>query len=638
MEMRMLRIGLFLLLPPVGLLAQKPARLDILLPERIRLLVRQRIDLVVEARNISGPGQFKVTSNGEDITGRFSAPRKTELDCNGRQSLVYRADLFEFIRPGKVKLIVSLENKREHLQTERDIVIQPFTLPQTPVNYILFIGDGMGNAYRDAGRIVGRSVETRPAVPGMREGFFDRLQEMDQMPVTGLVMTYGFAALVPDSAETGTHWSTGNKPLTGMLASFPDGTDCRWRSRGGTDMLDAVRDNPRIETFLEYLKRLHHYRTGDISTAFLTDATPAAQASHVATRGATFEIARQYLENPILKGSPAIDVFMGGGKEDFDSDVRPDGRDLVAEFRAQGYSFVSNATELRKLGDSTGKALGLFRRANKPELSANRLTVKVNGNMQPAYDKLGLLGRANARPGSEPLADFGYWKDQPFLDEMTRKALEILSGPGGDRPFALQVEGALIDKESHANYAAGTIWDVIELDKAVGIARAWARAHSQRPTLILVTADHDQTMSILGVADIGDGDLTDRKPVTTGNGTYFRDARVNLRSGLGLGNVPAEIASSDGRTGFPDYQDSDGDGYPENREVHGKGRKRLVVGFRTGGHAGTSVPITAEGTGALLFTGYLDQTDIFFRSAKALGQDTTILDKLLGELQTHERR
>ena len=70
---------------------------------------------------------------------------------------------------------------------------------------------------------------------------------------------------------------------------------------GGKDLLEAIRDNPRIETFLEYLKRLYHYRTGNLSTAFMADATPAAQGSHVATRGATFEIARQYLENPMLR-------------------------------------------------------------------------------------------------------------------------------------------------------------------------------------------------------------------------------------------------------------------------------------------------------------------------------------------------
>src|SRR5262249_58470064 len=116
-------------------------------------------------------------------------------------------------------------------------------------------------------------------------------------------------------------------------------------------------------------------------------------------------------------------------------------------------------------------------------------------------------------------------------------------------------------------------------------------------------------------------------------GTYYRDVTVNLRSGFGLGNLPPEIAKSEDRTGFPDYQDANGDGYPENREVDGKGRKRIAVAFRTGGHAGSSVPITAEGPGALLFTGYLDQTDIFIRSAEALRQSTHVLDKLLYVLQ-----
>jgi Alkaline phosphatase len=227
--MRKLRIGFFLLASGAALLAETPAHVDILLPEKTRLLVRQRIDLVIEARNLSAAGKFKVTANGEDISRRFAAPIATELDCNGTAGLVYRADLFEFQRPGSVKLSVELKSGTDQLHAERTIEIQPFQLPQRPRNYILFIGDGMGNAYRDAGRIVARSVETRPGVPGMRQGFFDRLLEMDQMPVTGLVMTYGFAALVPDSAETGTHWSTGNKPLTGMLAALPDGTDCRWR-------------------------------------------------------------------------------------------------------------------------------------------------------------------------------------------------------------------------------------------------------------------------------------------------------------------------------------------------------------------------------------------------------------------------
>jgi alkaline phosphatase len=615
------------------LAAQTGPDVRILLPERTRLLVRQRVDLVVEARRTDPAAKLRVFVNERDISSRFAAPLRTALDCDGTQGLVFRADLMEFEQPGMVRLRVELSSAGTLLRADRNIEVRAFSLPKTPRNYVLFIGDAMGNSYRDAARIVSRSVETKPGVPGLREGFFDRWLEMDQMPVTGLVMTYGFESLVPDSAETGTHWSSGNKPLTGMLGAFPDGTDCRWRMRGQDDPLGAVRDNPKIETLLEYLKRLYSYRTGDVSTAFITDATPAAQASHVATRQATFEIARQYLENPIFGGKPAFDLIMGGGKEDFDPDIRADGRDLVAEFQHGGYKFVSTATELRALRTSDRKTLGLFRRPNEVKTDASGLRATANGNMEPAYDKLGLLGRANRRPGSEPLPNFGKWTDQPFLEDITAKAIELLAGPSGSEPFALQVEGALIDKESHPNHAAGTIWDTIELDHAVGVARKWAKAHPERPTLILVTADHDQTMSVLGAVDISDSDLTNREPVASGKLMVYRDAVTNLRSDLTTASLPAEVTKGAGRAGVPDYQDADGDGYPENREVNGKGRKRISVGFRTGGHAGSSVPITAEGPGAALFMGYMDQTDIVFRSAQALSnlkdRDLKALDKLV---------
>ena len=636
--MKIARLFLPLILGTIHLAAQPAPDIRILLPERTRLLTRQRIDLVVEARRTDPNAKLKVFANDREISSRFAAALPTTLDCDGTAGLVFRADLMEFTEAGSIRLRAELNDGGKILRAERSIEIRSFSLPETPRNFILFIGDAMGNSYRDAARIVSRSVETKPGVPGLREGFFDRWLEMDQMPVTGLVMTYGFASLVPDSAETGTHWSSGNKPLTGMLGALPDGTDCRWRTPGQANALEAIRDNPKIETLLEYLKRLYSYRTGDVSTAFITDATPAAQGSHVATRGATFEVARQYLENPILEGKPAFDLILGGGKEDFDPDIRADKRDLVAEFQRGGYRFVSTAKELSALQISDRRALGLFRRPNEVHTDASGLHASANGNMEPAYDKLGLLGRANRRPGGEPIPDFGKWTDQPFLEDMTAKAIELLAGPSAAEPFALQVEGALIDKESHPNHAAGTIWDTIELDHAVGVARRWAKAHPQRPTLILVTADHDQTMSILGAVEISDADLTNREPLAAGRQMVYRDAVTNLRSDLNAASLPPEVQRGAARAGVPDYQDADGDGYPENREVNGKGRKRIAVGFRTGGHAGTSVPITAEGPGAALFMGYMDQTDIFFRSAQALSQDLRVLDQFVEATHTLQAR
>src|SRR5262249_26462917 len=150
----------------------------------------------------------------------------------------------------------------------------------------------------------------------------------------------------------------------------------------------------------------------------------------------------------------------------------------------------------------TSKVIGLFRRPNSVSRAKDGVRASANGNLDAAYDRLGLT-----RPGSEPIADFGTWKDQPFLDEMTEKAIAIL----GSHPFILMVEGASIDKQSHSNHAAGVIWDTIELDHAVGVARAWAAARKLQDTLVVVTADHDQSMSILGVREISDDDLADRE-------------------------------------------------------------------------------------------------------------------------------
>jgi len=79
----------------------------------------------------------------------------------------------------------------------------------------------------------------------------------------------------------------------------------------------------------------------------------------------------------------------------------------------------------------------------------------------------------------------------------------------------------------------------------------------------------------------------------------------------------------------PAYTLDTASGYPLNS---GPTMRRLAVGFRTGDHTGSSVPITAEGSGAFLFTGYMDESDIFFKMAFAISSDTTDADKLVDTL------
>ena len=370
-------------------------------------------------------------------------------------------------------------------------------------------------------------------------------------------------------------------------------------------------------------------------------------------RQARLEIARQYRENPMLNGMPAFDVILGGGADPFTAEGRTDRRNLIEEFQSLGYRYVKSASELQSVraGEPT---IGLFKGSAVPAPASNGIATANDVNMDVAYDKLGMQ-----RPASEPVVNFAGYTDQPMLDLMTRKAIESLSSGFGPTPFILMVEGASIDKQSHPNQAAGTIWDTIELDKAVGVARAWAAKRASKDTLIVVTADHDQSMHIIGVSNTPDTEYFDRSKSTkityqTAAGsqdfTVYGDSYSNARAALPFINASTGAANNGGPAGMPGtfaptnntdapqestYSTYSGStaytmdaktGYPNNS---GPGIRRIAVGYRTGDHTGSSVPVTAEGPGALLFTGYMDQSDIFFKMAAAISADTTDLDKTL---------
>ena len=644
-----------------------PPSLRFALPERTRLLQGQLVDLVVEIRNASAISGFKVTLGGTDITARFGAPQPALLDCDASPDLVVRANFQSIDGPGSAVLRAEATAGGTSISDSRTIDVRAFNLTYQR-NVILFIGDAMGTAYRDAARLVSKSIiDSSSGKNSFREGFFDDLLEMDKMPVSGHVMTYGSDSVVPDSANTGTAWATGNKSYLNAVNSFADGTDCRWRFNGAMNAanLPYILDNPRVENLWQYLKRRYGYRTGIVTTADVTDATPAVEGSYSGYRQTRFEIARQYIENPMLGGRPAFDVIMGGGIDQFVPAARPDGRNLIAEFQSLGFQYVTTATDLEK-AKQTGNSnnlLGLFRGNPRPASNSAGLAA-ADSNMDVAYDKLLL-----PRPASEPLPDFQGFTDQPMLDRMTAKAIEFLSGRTvgffgtASNPFILMVEGASIDKQSHPNNAAGTVWDTIELDRAVGVARAWAA--NRNDTLLVVTADHDQSMSIIGVSNVPDIEYFDRgkkqdfsftSPRGEQGFTVFGDAYANTRASVpfinssdsttnkrGVNAMPGSFPSTSTAadpysdtystySGFPGYPKDPRSGYPANSAQPGQMLRRLAVGFRTGDHTGSSVPVTAEGPGAFLFTGYMDQTDLFFKTAISLSGETGDGDKLINDV------
>lgn len=658
---RLIQAAAFTIFAGLSAFAQTTApNVRFALPERTRLLQGQLIDLVIEVRNAQSVSNLKVTAGTLDLTSKFSAPTKTELDCDTSSDFVLRANLQSIETPGDIPLSVSLTADGATVTDTRILSVREFNLPATQRrNIVLFIGDAMGTAYRDAARLVGRAIVDANGKNSFREGFFDDLLEMDKMPVTGMSMTYGSDSIVPDSANTGTAWATGNKSFLNAVNTFSDGNDCRWRFNGlqNASTLGFITDNPRVENLWQYLKRRYQYRTGIVTTAAVTDATPAVEGAYVGFRQARLEIARQFRENPMLSGRPAFDVIFGGGADPFTAAGRPDGRDLIGEFRSLGYRYVTTASELKALnyGQPT---IGLFKGSATPAPNSNGITTAADVNMDVAYDKLGMQ-----RPASEPVANLGTFTDQPMLDLMTGKAIEILSTSFSQSPFILMVEAASIDKQSHPNQAGGTIWDAIEMDKSIGVARSWAAKRGSKDTLIVVTADHDQSMHIIGVSNTPDAEYFNRSKsekiqYKTAAGdqdfTVYGDSYTNARAGLPFINASTGASNNGGTAGMPGtfapvnstsnpasstystyfgstaYPLDTKTGYPANS---GTGVRRLAVGFRTGDHTGSSVPVSAEGPGAYLFTGYMDQSDIFFKMAAALSTDTTDGDRLIDLLQ-----
>lgn len=271
-------------------------------------------------------------------------------------------------------------------------------------------------------------------------------------------------------------------------------------------------DDPKVETIAEALRRTTKKSVGIVVTSEVEDATPAAVVSHTRKRADKPEIV-----DMLFKVKP--DVLLGGGSAYFlpqstPGSKRKDEKNYIQMFQDAGYALATDKGELESAkGATQDKLLGLFH----------------TGNMDFMLDR-GFLKKGTVSK----------FPNQPGLVEMTQVALDKLSkNPDG---FFLMIEGSCIDKASHPMDFERSMIDTIEFDKAVAVAREFQKAHPD--TLIVTTADHTHGISIIGTID-------DDKPGT------------EMREKVG---VYAEA-------GFPNYEDKDGDGYPDKVDVS----RRLAI-------------------------------------------------------------
>jgi alkaline phosphatase len=333
-------------------------------------------------------------------------------------------------------------------------------------NIILFIGDGMGDSEITAAR-------------NYQVGAGGRLA-LDSLPFSGSVTTYALQEgdpskpdYVTDSAAGGTAWATGQKTSNGRIST-------------------SAKTDRSLKTILELAKE-QGYRTGNISTAELTDATPAVLGAHVNSRRcqgpADMKDCEKYRKAAAGPGSIAeqlvdhkIDVLLGGGKQRFDQviDGGPDeGKRVVDAAEGQGYKIITSAVELAQVRlDPQQRLLGLF--------NAGNMSMEWTGEPAIVY------------PGSGPqrCKEFMRPVNEPALFSMTLKALQLLQRDDQQSPgFFLQVEGAQIDKRAHTAEPCEQIGETIAFDTAIKVTLDWAATHPD--TLIIVTADHGHSTQIV---------------------------------------------------------------------------------------------------------------------------------------------
>jgi alkaline phosphatase len=467
--------------------------LRIVPPDRTTLAAGQRVDIRVEATSAGGPGAAPpagliVTIDGEDVTARNALERGTdgvrgargtgrEAGPDGREVAPAPANttnfmLFDyaFTRPGRHTIVA---RAADGAVAQVALDVEAWEADGGPLprarNVVFLLGDGMGAAHRTAARILSRGVADGKAIAPLA---------MDRMPVTGQVMTFSLNSVITDSAPGMASYSTGAKNNNNQEGVFPDNTP-------------AAFDNPRVEYIGELLRRVRGdgFNVGIVTTSDVTDATPAANAVHTASRSASLEIASRFLAERATNG---VSVLMGGGLANFRPEEqggrRTDGRDLVAEFRGAGYATAFTASDLRELGAGPPPPalLGLFH----------------PGHLSVAFDKVG-AGRYSEELARPELARL---RDQPMLDDMTRAALRSLAAHS-PKGFYLMVEGASVDKQAHAVDAERTVWDTIEFDNAVAVALDFAAstnsdADQDNDTLVIVTADHEcGGLAIIGVGN-----------------------------------------------------------------------------------------------------------------------------------------
>jgi len=461
---------------------------------------------------------------------------------------------------------------------------------------ILMIGDGMGP------QAVGLAIYYNRFMNGPEKPL--HMERLMAAGNTGYCLTYQYGTVVTDSASAATALASGVKTRDAIIGKDHDGRPMK-------TLVDIAQQQGKS--------------TGVISDTRLTHATPAAFYARSIHRDKENEIAAQLVErgdltvafsggaqhfvpagmkvedHPDLKG---IDKKAGWG-----GSKRKDSRDLIGEAKSKGYNTIANEKELTNMNTRTAeKVLGLFSASGFPS----------------AIDR-----QSHHQTGV------------PTLSQLTEKALAIMNK--NPRGFFLMVEGGQIDWVAHGNDVASVLHEMMEFDRAIGVALAFAATNPE--TLVVITADHDTGGLALAYSNyqpplpvqLPSGETWKTKYNFGGKGIFekmakqkksfqkmLRDSKgdpaalkkeVEINTAFSLSEEQAAaILAKDPRTGYPETKE-----YKEfyvsglNTSMPLMGRlfgKEINTAWAVGTHTHTPVMVFGKGPGAEKLRGLLDNVDV----------------------------
>lgn len=422
-----------------------------------------------------------------------------------------------------------------------------------PVKYVfLFIGDGMSIPQRMTAEELAR-INTGKGLA------------INSMPHQALTTTRSANSFITDSAASGTAIACGSKTNNGMIGMDPKGGRLK-------SVAEVARDSGR--------------KVGILTSVTLNHATPAAFYGHNRSRGNYYDLGLDLVES-------GFDFFGGGGiAECDDKKAKSYKGDIYEIAEGRGYTVV-------------------------------RKDMKALAALKPGCGKVIATGADGALMYNLDAPD------SPRIADFTKKAIELLDN---ERGFFIMVEGGKIDWMCHANDAATVMAEVADFDNAVKVALEFARKNP-RDTLVVVTGDHETGGLTMGFAGTAYNSYIDRLNAQKRSREAFNSASKKLAGGekdIEFEDVIPLLSESFGFVFDEDSESPLALSEAERGELEkafGRWKKDVSKGalslaaakilnnkaglaWTSDAHTALPVETSAQGAGAEVFSGTIDNTDI----------------------------